>query len=57
MRGRCASSVGAAAEDLEVMVRGGAFRSEAVLVRAGEGEIPGRASAEILMVTVDVWTS
>jgi len=57
VRGRCASSVGAAAEDLEVMVRGGAFRSEAVLVRAGEGEIPGRASAEILMVTVDVWPS
>lgn len=53
--------MGAAAEDLEVMVGGGgvgeAFRSEAVLVRAGEGEILGRASAEILMVTVEVWPS
>lgn len=38
-------------------VVGGAFRSEAVLVRAGEGEILGRASAEILMVTVEVWPS
>ena len=57
VRGRCARNVGAAAEDLELMVRGGAFRSEAVLVRAGEGEILGRASAEILMVTVEVWPS
>lgn len=57
VRGRCAGSVGAAAEDLEVMVRGGMFRLEAVLMRAGEGESPGRTSAKILMVTVEVWPS
>lgn len=55
VRGRCAGSVGAAAEDLEV--RGGMFRLEAVLMRAGEGESPGRTSAKILMVTVEVWPS